>query len=80
VEVGVQMPLEEEDEPVDGVRIPPDDDELVAGVSKGFNEDESAEGVLIPPDELPDVDAAGPPAPKPPLPIPLTAHHSLYSS
>jgi hypothetical protein len=77
---GVQIPLDEGVEDVDGVRIPSDEDELAAGVSKGFNEDELADGVLIAPDELPDVDAADPPAPNPPLLIPLTEHHSMYSS
>jgi hypothetical protein len=81
VEVGVQILLDEEDEVADGVRIPPDEEELADGVSKGFDEDELVDGVLIPLEELPDTDAVpGPPAPNPPLLIPLTEHHSMYSS
>jgi hypothetical protein len=82
VEVGVRIPPDD-DELADGVRIPPDEDELAAGVLKGFNEDELADGVLIPPDKLPDTEVealSNPPAPKLPLLIPLTEHHSMYSS
>jgi hypothetical protein len=83
-DVGVKVPLYEVlRESVllveDGVRIPPDEDELAAGVSKGFNDDEPAEGVWITPDTGAGTDPVYNPS-APLILIPLTAHHSMYSS